>query len=143
MNRIFLTIIGVALLLTGRAEAQNAVTVLPSINSALKIVRSLDLNTTDLAIKAGPGNLYGYYFYNAAASARFIKIYNATTANVTVGTTTPLITIPLPAGAAAHVHYTSGITFDTAISAACTTALADNDTGAPTAGDCVANFFYK
>jgi hypothetical protein len=35
------------------------------------------------------------------------------------------------------------ITFSTAICAAATTGLADNDTGAPSANDVVLNVFYK
>jgi hypothetical protein len=36
-----------------------------------------------------------------------------------------------------------GVAFSAAICVAATTGLADNDTGAPSAGDVVVNIFYK
>ena len=85
---------------------------------------------------------------NTATSTRFLKLYNATAANVTVGTTTPLITIPLPGNSSDDITGKldacgHGIQFDTAITAAATTGVADNDTGAPGANEVIVNIFYK
>jgi hypothetical protein len=108
----------------------------------LSIFRSLDLDDTEEEIKGTAGQLFGYACHNAAASTRFLKFYNATAANVTVGGTTPVITIPVPAGATANVSYEIGIAFGTAITAAVTTGVADADTGAPGANDFILNAFY-
>lgn len=108
----------------------------------LSIFRSLDLDETEEEVKATAGKVYGYTFFNAAASTRYLKFYNATAANVTVGTTTPVITVGLPAGAAGHIPWDMGIAFGTAITAAVTTAIADADTGAPGANDVSINIFY-
>lgn len=124
------------------ANRQLIVTPRPHTSGGLSIFRSLDLDETEEDIKTSAGQLYGYYFYNAAASARYLKFYNATAANVTVGTTTPVLTIPVPATTAGHVSFEHGIAFGTAISAAVTTGLADNDTGAPSANDFILNAFY-
>lgn len=126
------------------ADATNGMKVNPSpaTSGGLSIFRSLDLDETEEDVKTSAGQLFGYYLYNAAASARFVKVYNATAANVTVGSTTPVLTIPLPAGAAANVTFPYGVAFSTAISVAATTAVADADTGAPSANDVVANLYY-
>jgi hypothetical protein len=123
-------------------DRKQIVTQRPHASGGLSIFRSLDLDETEEDIKTSAGQLYGYYFYNAAASTRYLKFYNATAANVTVGTTTPVITIPVPATTAGHVSFEQGIAFSTAISAAVTTGLADNDTGAPSANDFILDAFY-
>jgi hypothetical protein len=115
----------------------------PAATGGLSTFRSLDVDETEEQIKASAGQLYGYYLANMAAAARYFKFYGTTAANVTVGTTTPDVTIPLPAGAAANAEFSSGVAFAAGITIAATTGLADNDTGAPDAGDCIANIFYK
>lgn len=85
---------------------------------------------------------------NMSASVRYLKFYNATAANVTVGTTTPVLTFPIPTlattnGAGFTISFgDAGLQFGTAICAAATTGLADNDTGAPGAGEIVLNVGY-
>lgn len=92
------------------------------------------------AIKASAGQLYGWMLYNPNDEASFINIYNIAHGSVTVGTDAPLFHIPLPAGAAANVLGTHGITFDTAISASATKTAGSN-TAPDTAME--ATFFYK
>ncbi len=115
----------------------------PATSGGLSIYRTIDLDESEEEVKASAGQLFGWYLYNAAASARYLKFYNATAANTTVGTTAPVLTIPVAAGAAANVEFSNGIAFGTAISAAVTTGLADNDTGAPAANDFIINILYK
>ena len=115
----------------------------PATSGGLSVYRSIDLDESEEEVKATAGQLFGWYLYNAAASARYLKFYNATAANTTVGTTTPVLTIPVAAGAAANVEFSNGIAFGTAISAAVTTGLADADTGAPAANDFIINILYK
>lgn len=115
----------------------------PGTTGGLTLFRSIDLDETEEEIKATAGQMYSYYLFNAASSTRYFKFYNATAANVTVGSTTPVLTLPVPAGAAANVSIEGGAAFATAITAACTTGLADADTGAPAANECIANIYYK
>ena len=115
----------------------------PATSGGLIVYRSIDLDESEEEVKATAGQLFGWYLYNAAASMRYLKFYNATAVNTTVGTTTPVLTIPVAAGAAANVEFSNGIAFGTAISAAVTTGLADNDTGAPAANDFIINILYK
>lgn len=107
------------------------------------IFRSIDLDESEEQIKATAGSLYGYYFANTNASARYLKFYNATAASVTVGTTTPVMTLYLPPTSAGHVGFAVPIAFDTAITAAATTGVADSDTGAPGANEVILNCYYK
>lgn len=111
------------------------------------IFRSLDLDETEEEIKGSAGQIYWIHCMNLTASKRYLKFYNATAANVTVGTTTPVLTFVLPTlgdtnGAGFVLMVPMGIAFNTAISAAVTTGLADNDTGAPGANDVVINVGY-
>jgi hypothetical protein len=115
----------------------------PRTSGGLTIFRSIDLDETEEEVKATAGQVFGWYIFNAAATTHYVKFYNATTANVTVGTTTPVLTIPVPAGSAANVFSEIGIAFGTAITAAATTGVADNDTGAPAANAVVVNVFYS
>jgi hypothetical protein len=100
---------------------------------------TVDLDESEEEVKASAGTVYGIIFTNTATSTRWLKFYNDTAANVIVGTTTPLVTIGLPGNASDDVtgvlSFPGGIKFTTAISVACTTGVADNDTGAPTAND--------
>jgi hypothetical protein len=115
----------------------------PSTGNGLSIFRSLDLDESEEEVKGTAGQVYGVWFTNTSTGTRWLKFYNATAASTTVGTTTPKLTFPLPAGGAGHIEFTIGIPFDTAICVAATTGLADNDTGAPSANDVILNVFYK
>lgn len=127
------------------ASAEGALwtTLTPTTTSGVSTFRTIDLDETEEEIKATAGNVYGYYYYNAASSVRYLKWYNATAASVSVGTTTPVRTYPLPAGAAGHIALPYPISFSTAICVAATTGLADNDTGAPGANEVILNVDYK
>jgi hypothetical protein len=109
---------------------------------------NLDCDETEDAIKASAGKLFWIHVMNLANAKRYIKFYNATTANVTVGTTTPVLSFPIPTmadtnGAGFVVSFGDvGVQFDTAITVAATTGLADNDTGAPGANEIVLNAGY-
>lgn len=108
-----------------------------------QVYKSLDLDETEEEIKATAGYLCGFFFNNAAAAVRYLKFYNATAANVAVGTTVPVATFPLPALSAGVVPFPRDLEFSTAITAAVTTGLADNDTGAPAANDVQLMAFYR
>jgi hypothetical protein len=124
-----------------------AVRIAPMAADGCTIFRSIDIDETEEEVKATAGCVYGVWFSNVATSTRFLKFYNATAANVTVGTTTPVLTLAMPGNASDDVSgvfsIPQGINFSTAICVAATTGLADNDTGAPAANDCIVNVFYR
>lgn len=128
---------------TNLDSTNDSIAVLPRTSGGLSIFRSIDLDETEEQVKGSAGQVYGWYIFNADASdTLYVKFYNATAANVTVGTTTPVMTIPVPSGAGANVEFTNGIEFDTAITVAATTGIADSDTGAPAANEVIVNVFY-
>lgn len=112
------------------------------------IFRSLDVDETEEEVKGTAGTLYGGIVMNMTAAVLYLKFYNAAAASVTVGTTTPVMTIPIPTlattnGAGFVLSIPYGAAFDTAICVAATTALADADTGTPATNAVVVNLFYK
>jgi len=122
----------------------DAVAIGSKAGQGFSVARNIDVDESEDAVKASAGTLLGYYVANLhATNWRYLRFYNATVANVTVGTTTPVLTIPLPAASAGHIWLGEGVAFDTAITVAATTGVADNDTGAPGANEVVCNSFYK
>jgi hypothetical protein len=104
--------------------------------------QQLDIDETEDEIKGTAATLYGWYLYNDGASEVYVKFYNATAANVTVGSTTPLITLGIPAGSGANVFSDIGIAFGTALTVAATTGAAVADTGAPANNQVIGTIFY-
>jgi hypothetical protein len=121
----------------------------PHTAGGLSCFTSLDLDETEEDVKTSAGQLYGFHIVNRTTSVRYLRFYNATAANVTVGTTATFAgPFEIPANASDHTAMIMnfgghGIAFDTAISASVTTGFAANDTGAPGANDCIVNIFYK
>lgn len=120
----------------------------PRTSGGLTLYKTIDLDETEEEVKATAGQIYALHVMNLTASLLYFKIYNATAANVIVGTTVPDITIPVPGdnnsdGAGFVWSVPQGIAFGTAITIACTTGVADADAGAPAANACVATVLYK
>ena len=88
-------------------------------------------------VRAGATDLYGADGYNNNAAARFLKIYDKATAP-TVGTDTPRRTMRLPPTAQYSFSFTPPLYVSLGLGYGITTAAADADTGALTAGDIVA-----
>jgi hypothetical protein len=91
------------------------------------------LVATAQAIKASAGQLYGYYLYNPEAAVTFVHFYNTAAASVTVGTTAPLFTLPIPPESAANLMFTHGVTFSNAGWSCAATTTAGGNT-APATG---------
>ena len=111
------------------------------------LYKNIDVDETEDQIKASAGQVYWIHAINLTAAALFLKFYNATAASVTVGTTVPDLTFPVPGnadsdGAGFTLSIPNGIEFGTAITIAATTAVADNDSGAPGANALVVNLGY-
>jgi hypothetical protein len=110
--------------------------------------QNLDCDETEDDIKTSPGKLFWVHAVNLAATKRYLKFYNATAANTTVGSTTPVLTFPIPTmgdtnGAGFTINFGDiGVQFDTAICVAATTGFAVADTGAPGANEIILNCGY-
>ena len=108
---------------------------------------SIDLDETEEEVKATAGQIYSIHAMNLTNAKLYLRFYNLTAANTTVGTSTLELVFPLATqgdtnGAGFTASWPNGLEFDTAISVACTTGIADNDTGAPGANSCVVNISY-
>ena len=108
----------------------------------LDVFRSIDLDETEEAVKTGQGIVYSIHASNSNASARFLKLYDASVADVVVGTTVPKQTFRIPGSGSIEVNPERGYGYATAITAAATTGVADNDTGAPGANEVIVHIGY-
>lgn len=143
--------VGASALPTGAAlsasqlAAGHAVGLNPLTTGGWSVERDIDLDeATPANIKASAGQVGGWYLYNNASTTMYVKLYNKATAPV-IGTDAALIllTIAIPAGAAANVELANGIPFSSGIGWTATGAVGDTDTTAPAANDVVANLLYK
>ena len=112
----------------------------PSANTPYK---NLDVDETGVLVSAGFHVIESVYFYNAAATVRYGKLYDKATAP-TVGTDVPVHTYPIPPGLGVVVTVPNGgLGFSLGIGIGATTGLADNNTGAPAANDVICNIVYR
>jgi hypothetical protein len=129
-------------------DRKQIVTPQPHTSGGLTVFKSLDLDETEEDVKTSAGQVYWIYAVNRTTAPLYLRLYNATAANTTVGSTAHLLgPIEIPANASDHTAMTinfggMGVPFDTAICAAVTTSFADNDTGAPGANHCIVNIGY-
>lgn len=108
---------------------------------------SIDLDESEEEVKATAGTVYGFYAVNRDTAPVYVRFYNLTAANVTVGTSAIKATFEIPYSAASHLGtvfaFPPGIKFDTAICVAATTGIADADVGAPGVNDVTIVVFFK
>lgn len=101
--------------------------------NATKRLLSSTADTNPNVVLGAPGRVWGIQGYNAAGAVRYLKFFNKVTAP-TVGTDTPVKTIPLPALTAfdldLHAYH-----FDTGIGIGIVSGSADNSNGALAVGD--------
>lgn len=116
--------------------ATAAVTATANGATASRINAAASTNATSL--KASAGQLYTIDVFNAAAYNVFLKLYNKASAP-TVGTDTPVMTIPIQAGGGYSKTWPMGFSFATGIAYAITKLQADSDTTVVVAGDLTGN----
>jgi hypothetical protein len=99
------------------------------------------LSTTPKAIKASGGQLGLVQCYNPNSSQAYVQVFNIASGSVTLGTSTPQMSIPIGPTATGGFGLTVvGVQFTTAISAAPTT-TAIGSAAPATAVDC--NFAFN
>lgn len=108
-------------------------TVLPVTPTTLFTNSAATTNAT--LVKSTAGTLWSIAVSNTNAAARFLKLFNLTTAP-TVGTSVPVFTVAIPSGGTVLVNGgANGIRFGTGISLSITGAAGDLDTTVIGAGD--------
>lgn len=99
------------------------------------------LAATAVAVKTSAANLYGWDFMSLAAAANiFVQFFDLPVASVTLGTTTPRISVGIPNGQGKVLSPVTPTTYVNAITVACTATATGS--GAP-GGNCIANIFLK
>lgn len=127
------SIIG-AVVLSGHATA----------GTGLSTIFDADGDNTAQSVKGTPGRLYFIEVSNPNAADAYLQLFDLATGSVTVGATTPKLSLLVPAGdgtkdGAMDKVFTIGLHFGTAITYACTTTATGS--GDPTTG-LVCNFGY-
>ena len=107
--------------------------------SAFKLISAASTNST--SVKPTPTRYYNAQLYNAAASVRFVKLYDKAVAP-TVGTDIPKITYAIPAGMNSTVDVPNGVAFTQGLALAITAAMADSDSTAVAASDVLVNLQF-
>ena len=95
--------------------------------------------TTVQTVKASAGSLCGWHVFNPNTSVAYLQIFDVA-GSVTLGTTTPKLSLGIPAGGGANLLVPLGISFANTIKLACTTT--ETGSTAPASGLTV-NIFYK
>lgn len=120
---------GSIVLATGTASVG---TVSTPAGTAISVVTTASTNASSQ--KASAGNLFEISISNPTATAIYVKLYNKASAP-TVGTDTPVFTIPVAAGATVNPPLGNiGKRFSTGIALAATAAAVATDTGVAVAG---------
>jgi hypothetical protein len=115
----------------------------PLTSGGLSISRKLSAASTNATnVKASAGQVYAVHCMNTNAALRYLKLYDKASAP-TVGTDTPVITVPLPTNAPVVIQPACGIAFANGIGFAMTTGIADSDATAVAANEIVLNLLYK
>jgi hypothetical protein len=116
---------------------------IPSPASISHTVAASGTNAT--SIKASAGRIHLIVVYNNTPAANpytvFVKAYNIATAP-TVGTTPVVATYGVPPGKLVPISITVGAQFSTGIGLSITAGIADADTTAVAANDCVVDVYY-
>lgn len=119
----------------------------PSTSGGLSIGKKISgASTNATSLKASAGQVYSIYAHNTNAAVRYLKLYNKAS-SPTVGTDTPVMTLPIPGSTAGNGFVLDtgglGVEFATGIAYALTTGVADSDTGAVAADEIVLTILYK
>lgn len=111
--------------------------------SVARLISAASTNSTN--VKASAGQLYNLCVINVGSTVRYLKLYNKATAP-TVGTDTPVITLPIPAstnGNGFEFSVPHGIAFSLGIGYGITSGPADNNADAINANEVFLMIAYK
>lgn len=108
----------------------------------LTVFQTLSISASQ-NVKSTAGALYGYYLYNTDTKPNYVKIYNVSAA-ANIGTDTPILTICLPASAAANAWFGQGLKgFTAGINITATSGRPLDNTALPAASAVGGNIFYS
>lgn len=97
------------------------VTPVPSADNGGSLHTSLNLAATVAAVKASAGMVDSITVTNSHSAVQYLQVFNTASGSVTLGTTTPVLTVAVPATNTVQLNFDKGLKFGTAISIAATT----------------------
>lgn len=120
---------------------------IPIASGGLDTQLYVSVTTAPKTIKNSSGRLYDIWFTNSGTSMAWLKLFNASSASVSTGTTAPLMTFGLPAassGVSGWLGSGYGYNFSTAIAVSVTASSATStDTSSPPTNQILLQFGYK
>lgn len=119
-------------------------TVAPTASNGLTLFRQFCPSAATVApVKTSGGKIHNIRCINTVASVRYLKVFNAASGSVVVGTTTPVLTFLIPASSSLIIQDLFGISFAAAISMVITAGTGlDTDTAPPAANDVLTQLDY-
>lgn len=85
-------------------------------SGALTTYRANSINSTPAAVKTSSGRVYQYTIMNSNNTAAFVHLWDAAPGSITLGTTVPKVTLPIPAGSTLDGYWAMSHGYTTAIS---------------------------
>ena len=101
----------------------------PALVPTAKTVFKETLNGTKYAVTSNTSLLFGIHLLNSNSAVAYLQLFDASLSSVTIGTTTPSISIGIKASDSRDIVFDKPIRFDAAISAAATTTATGNTGG--------------
>jgi len=113
--------------------------------AGLRTLFDSDGDNSAQACKTSNGRLYGVEVSNPNSADAYLQLFDLATGSVTVGSTTPKLSLLIPRGdgtadGAYNDYWVDGIEFNAAITYACTTTATG---GSDPSTGLVANFFFR
>lgn len=118
MRLLLAVLLSCALAISARAQSTQ---LNPSVTLGWSVNNQSALTNSAVAIKATGGTVGKTLCYNPNATIAYVQLFNLAAASVTVGTTSPLESVPIPPTLNGGFASPIGDLFSTAISAAATT----------------------
>ncbi|MGI0011905.1 MAG: hypothetical protein ACREBU_00465 [Nitrososphaera sp.] len=98
------------------------------------------------SIKATPGRVYALHFFSINGAARFLRLYNQTTAPVAADNANIVWRGIIPgstAGAGFSLEFPNGLGFSAGIGMRCTAAIGDTDATALAANEVIGDVCFR
>lgn len=97
--------------------------------NATHILPTSASSTNATSVTTAATDVFSIWAYNGNAAVRYLKIYNLAT-SPTVGTSTPILVIPLPPSQLTRIEWAKGLYLSVGLAYALTTGSANSDTNA-------------
>ena len=124
---------GVVTALAGKATSADVAAVVAALGVADRLVLRVPEVVGDGAVRVAAGRVWSVEAYNGGGAVVWLRVYDAGATPV-VGTTVPLLTLALPAGAWVRREFEGGVQLGSGLGVGVTTGVGDADTTAPGAG---------